>query len=122
MQLRQRGEDHGDTVDVEADPEMLALTAEIDEKVSTAEKEGEAGNVDESMALMEQAERTWHLRLGVHMSTHTHINLACMYRAAPEEGSNSDPAHPPADWWHGRQATASCVQCLRCQALLQRQR
>lgn len=57
-QLRQRGEGHGDTVDVEADPEMLALTAEIDEKVSKSEKEGEAGNVDEAMALMEQAERT----------------------------------------------------------------
>ncbi len=56
-QLRQRGEGHGDTVDVEADPEMLALTAEIDEKVSKSEKEGEAGNVDEAMALMNEAER-----------------------------------------------------------------
>lgn len=42
---------------MEADPEMLALTAEIDEKVSKSEKEGEAGNVDEAMSLLEQAER-----------------------------------------------------------------
>ena len=55
-QLRQRGEGHGDTVDVENDPEMLALTAEIDEKVQKSEAEGEEGNVDESMALLEQAE------------------------------------------------------------------
>lgn len=57
MQLRQRGEDHGDTVDVETDPDMLALTAEIDEKVKASEEQGEQGNVDESMALLEQAER-----------------------------------------------------------------
>ena len=55
-QLQQRGEGNGDTVDVENDPQMLALTAEIDEKVQASEAQGEAGNVDESMALLEQAE------------------------------------------------------------------
>lgn len=120
-QLQQRGEGHGDTVDVENDAEMLALTAEIDEKVQASEAQGEAGNVDESMALLEQAERTCPCSQGAAVERSL-FRVSLRRRAPAEEGCTADCPHSGVDRGGQRQAAAARLQHLRCQAELQRQR
>jgi hypothetical protein len=43
-------------VDLESNPEVLEMTAKIEDALKRAEAEGEAGNVDESMRLLTEAE------------------------------------------------------------------